>query len=97
MKEHTLSFCMLVSLFAILIPADQTQASIDILKPASRRKPTVVTVESSGGDMQLVEKGTLMRKAFCESGIPAYPSPERAARALSLYHRYHSFKTRNHL
>jgi acyl-CoA synthetase (NDP forming) len=76
---------------------DQTRAAIEILKPVSRKKPTVVTVDSSGGDMTLAKQGTNMRKAFCEKGIPAYPSPERAARALSLYHRYHCFKARKHL
>ncbi len=42
----------------------------------------------------LVEKGTIMRKKFCENGIPAYPSPERAARALSHYQRFQSFRDR---
>jgi acyl-CoA synthetase (NDP forming) len=32
-----------------------------------------------------------LRAQLCEAGIPAYPSVERAARALVHLHRYHTW------
>jgi len=78
--------------FHIMDMTDMTEKTVEILKPVSRLKPTVVTVESDGGDLELGQKGTTMRRIFCENGIPAFPSTERAARALVNFHAYHTFK-----
>ncbi len=77
--------------FHIMDMTDLTEQTIEILKPLSRLKPIVVTVESDGGDLELSQKGTAMRHEFCKNGIPAFPSTERAARALFKLHAYHTF------
>lgn len=61
---------------------DSTPAVIQFMKTHGRRKPTVFTVDSDGGDMDLVRQGAELRARFCGEGIPAYPSLPRAARAL---------------
>ncbi|MFH2133189.1 MAG: CoA-binding protein [bacterium] len=78
--------------FHIMDTTDLTEKTIEILQPVSRLKPTVVTVESDGGDLELGQKGITMRRRFCESGIPAYPTTERAARALAHLTAYHAYK-----
>lgn len=62
-----------------------------------RRKPTVFTVDYDGGDLGLIEKGASLRRRFCEAGVPAYPSFERAAFALSRFVNYHLSLTREKL
>lgn len=69
---------------------DSTTAVIDFIRGNRNRKPTVFTVDTEGGDPDLASKGSLLRARFCEAGIPAYPSPERAARALRHLQRYHA-------
>jgi acyl-CoA synthetase (NDP forming) len=62
---------------------DSTPEIIRYLKDRHDKKPTVFTVESGGGDPDLAAHGAVMRRQFCESGIPAFPSLKRAARALA--------------
>jgi acyl-CoA synthetase (NDP forming) len=69
---------------------DPNPKLIDFLKKERYRKPTVITVDSGGGDLDLASKGTTLRAAFCKAKIPAYPSLQRAAKALAHLHRYHS-------
>jgi len=63
---------------------------IEFLKKEGYQKPTVITVDSEGGDLDLASKGTALRAEFCRAKIPAYPSLQRAAKALIHLHRYHS-------
>jgi acyl-CoA synthetase (NDP forming) len=67
---------------------DNTPRTIDYLKRNPYNKPTVFTVDSDGGDPDLAMKGLDQRVQFCEAGIPAYPSLQRAARALAHLHQY---------
>jgi acyl-CoA synthetase (NDP forming) len=69
---------------------DPNPQLIDFLKKKEDRKPTVVTVDSGGGDLDLASKGTALRAEFCKAKIPAYPSLQRAAKALFHLHHYHS-------
>lgn len=71
---------------------DQTQDTIDYLLPVGAQKPTIVTIDTEGGDKDLAQKGIDMRREYIKNGIPAYPSPFRAARALSNFQYYHAFK-----
>jgi len=68
---------------------DPTPGIIDFIRTCDRRKPTVFTIDYDGGDLELNAKGVALRRLFCEAGIPAYPSFERAIRALSHFRRYH--------
>ena len=69
---------------------DPNPQLIDFLKKEGYQKPTVITVDSDGGDLDLAAKGTALRAEFCRAKIPAYPSLQRAAKALMHLHRYHS-------
>ncbi|MBN2396851.1 MAG: CoA-binding protein [Deltaproteobacteria bacterium] len=68
---------------------DPTPGIIDFIHTHKKRKPTVFTIDYDGGDHELNARGTALRRRFCEAGIPAYPSFERAIRALSHFRRYH--------
>ncbi|MBW2053913.1 MAG: CoA-binding protein [Deltaproteobacteria bacterium] len=69
--------------------SDPTPKAIEIISEKSRQKPTVLTVDSDGGDADLALKGITVRAQFCKAGIPAYPSITRAARALAHLYRYY--------
>lgn len=69
---------------------DPTPETIDFVKGNGLRKPTIFALDSEGGDEDLISKGTAVRTQFCFAGIPAYPSLERAARALVHLQRYHA-------
>ncbi len=69
---------------------DPTPETIEFVKRRQHEKPTVFTVDSDGGDPELSQKGVLLRARFCKSGIPAFPSVRRAARALFHLYRYYS-------
>jgi acyl-CoA synthetase (NDP forming) len=73
---------------------DPTPETIRFLKNEGPSKPSVFVVDSEGGDPELAEKGADLRGQFCAAGIPAYPSTQRAARALMNLHSYHSFRKR---
>jgi len=72
---------------------DPTPETIEFVKRRHHQKPTVFTVDSDGGDPDLAQKGVRLRARFCKSGIPAYPSVKRAARALFHLYRYRSNPT----
>jgi acyl-CoA synthetase (NDP forming) len=69
--------------------ADPTPETIVLLKNRQKAKPTVFTVDSEGGDPELVDTGAHLRAQYCRAGIPAYPSASRAARALRHICRYY--------
>ncbi|MCK9273972.1 MAG: CoA-binding protein [Syntrophales bacterium] len=64
----------------------------------TQKKPTVFVVDYDGGDPELNAKGSALRTRFCLSGIPAYPSFERAARALVHFQKYYlRFKAKDRM
>jgi acetate---CoA ligase (ADP-forming) len=70
--------------------ADSLPEIVEFIKTNKRRKPTVFTIDYDGGDPDLINKGSLLRSRFCAAGIPAYPSFERAVRALVHFQEYQS-------
>ena len=72
---------------------DPNPKLIEFLKNEGYQKPTVITVDYDGGDLDLASKGTALRAEFCGAKIPAYPSLQRAARSLIHLHRYYSHLT----
>jgi acyl-CoA synthetase (NDP forming) len=62
----------------------------EFIKGNPRRKPTVFTIDYDGGDPELNAEGSRMRYRFCEAGILAFPSFERAVRALVHFSNYHT-------
>lgn len=68
--------------------ADSLPAIIEFIKTNKLRKPTVFTIDYDGGDAELINKGSQLRSRFCAEGIPAYPSFERAVRALVHFQKY---------
>ena len=71
---------------------DPTPEVIKFIKNRQPPKPTIFTVDSEGGDEDLALTGTRLRAQFCKTGIPAYPSARRAARALTHLRQYHGRK-----
>ncbi|MEE9912880.1 MAG: CoA-binding protein [Deltaproteobacteria bacterium] len=71
------------------ITIDPVPGIVDFIKTHRQAKPTVFTVDYDGGDPDLIRKGSLMRTRFCEAGIPAFPSFERAIGALVRFEKYH--------
>jgi len=68
---------------------DSISATIEQVKQRGNRKPVVFVVDSEGGDPELAAHGASLRQEFGKGGIPAYPSVERAARALMHLYRYY--------
>ncbi len=68
---------------------DPTSHVIDYLTHRQPAKPTVLTIDTDGGDPDLAVAGVRIRARFCRAGFPAYPSADRAARALGHLYRYH--------
>jgi len=73
---------------------DPTEGTLQMLQSRNGTKPMVFTVDSEGGDPELAQRGAELRGQFCRAGIPAYPSTDRAARALSRLYRYHGWRRR---
>ncbi len=69
------------------IPDTVPQIS-EFIRTHRRKKPTVCTIDYDGGDAELNAQGSALRSRFCRAGIPAYPSFERAIRALAHFQRY---------
>jgi len=74
---------------------DPTPEIIEFLQSRHNKKPTVFAIDSEGGDPDLVRKGSNLKTQFCNSGIPAYPSVRRAARALFHLYSYHNFRKKS--
>jgi len=68
---------------------DPTPSVIEFVKKNGQRKPTVFTVDFSGGDSDLTARGVSLLSRLCRAGLPAFPSHERAAKALAQLFRYH--------
>lgn len=71
---------------------DPTPALIRFLSDRSASKPVIFTVDSEGGDPELAAAGAELRALFGRAGIAAYPSVERAARALARRDRYYRWR-----
>jgi len=69
---------------------DSIPAIIEQVKQRNHQKPVVFVVDSEGGDPELAAQGASIRQKFGKGGIPAYPSINRAARALMHLYRYHN-------
>ncbi len=70
--------------------AEAPPAVIVFIRRHKSRNRVVFTADSEGGDLELAAKGAALRAQFCSEGFPAYPSLERAARALAHLCRFHS-------
>lgn len=68
--------------------ADPVPEIVNFIKTHKQVKPTVFTVDYDGGDPELIQKGSALRTRFCEAGIPAFPSFERAIGALVRFQHY---------
>ena len=73
---------------------DPTEEIADFIAKNRTRKPVVITVNSGGGDPDMAARGTAMRAVFSHAGIPAYPSQDRAAKALFNFYRYYRYQER---
>jgi len=71
---------------------ESTPELIKSIATAENYKPTVATLDSDGGDLELAEEGTRLRRELCLGGIPAFPSIRRAARALMHLYRYYDWR-----
>lgn len=69
---------------------DSVKEIVDFIKGHRQTKPTVFTIDYDGGDPGLIVRGSRLRSRFCEAGIPAFPSLERAIGALARFQKYHS-------
>ncbi len=72
------------------VPGDYTLSTIQQVKQRGYGKPVVFVVDSGGGDPELAAQGAGLRAEFGKGGVPAYPSVERAARALIHLYRYYN-------
>lgn len=58
------------------------------IKTHRQTKPTVFTIDYDGGDPELISKGSQLRSCFCQAGVPAFPSFERAIGTLARFQKY---------
>jgi acyl-CoA synthetase (NDP forming) len=75
------------------MPPDMSEPVLEIIQAIGEignRKPTVFVIDSEGGDPELASQGAALIATYCKAGIPAYPSMQRAARALVHLYRYHA-------
>lgn len=71
---------------------DLTLETIAQVRKKRHRKPTVFTVDAGGGDPELAAQGAALQAALGKAKFPAYPSVQRAARALMHLYRYHAWR-----
>lgn len=69
-----------------------TDFIIDFAKTHPEKKPIVVTINMYGGDLYNASSAVRTRQVFTAAGVPAYATPESAARALARYVQYHEFQ-----
>ncbi len=99
-EEQAISMVILEHLIPRLIyhiQEDQISsisAVIETLRMKKNQKPTVVSFDYNGGDLDLAAKGVETMRQFCKAGIPAFPSIKRAIKALKYLYKYHFFKQR---
>jgi acyl-CoA synthetase (NDP forming) len=71
---------------------DSTLETIAQVRKKRHRKPTVFTVDAGGGDPELAAQGATLQAALGKQELPAYPSVQRAAKALMHLYRYHAWR-----
>ena len=71
---------------------DPTPETVAQVRNKGHRKPTVFTVDAGGGDPELAAQGAALQAALSKAKLPAYPSVQRAARALMHLYRYHAWR-----
>ena len=71
---------------------DPTLETIAQVRNKGHRKPTVFTVDAGGGDPELAAQGAALQAALSKEKLPAYPSVQRAARALMHLYRYYAWR-----
>jgi acyl-CoA synthetase (NDP forming) len=57
-------------------------------------KPLVVSMDLYGNDLYCADTAAQLRRKFVTSGVPAYPSLESAARAMTRFINYHEFQAK---
>jgi len=67
---------------------------INFAKKTSDKKPLVVAMSMFGNDPANVASAARLRQEFAIAGVPAYVSPDSAARALTRFVKYHEFQMR---
>lgn len=70
---------------------------IDFAKNNPGNKPLVVTINTYGNERHNAASAARLRRVFTAAGVPAYASPESAARALARFIQYHEFQKRERL
>jgi acyl-CoA synthetase (NDP forming) len=68
---------------------DPTPATLAQLKKRTGQKPIVFVVDAEGGDSELAAQGASVRAAYGAAGYAAYPTIDRAAKALTRICRYY--------
>lgn len=74
---------------------DPTLETIAQVRNKGHRKPTVFTMDAGGGDPELAAQGAVLQATLGREKLPAYPSVQRAARALMHLYRYHAWHMRS--
>jgi acyl-CoA synthetase (NDP forming) len=69
-----------------------TDFIIDFAKNHAEQKPIVVTINMYGGDLYSARSAVRLREILTNAGVPAYSTPESAARALAHYVQYHEYQ-----
>jgi acyl-CoA synthetase (NDP forming) len=75
---------------------EATDLILDFAKTHPEKKPLVVTINMYGGDLHKAGLAIRQRQKFAMAGVPAYGTPESAARALARYVQYHEFHRSRH-
>ena len=78
--------------FQLPMVPDPTLEMIAQVRSKRHCKPTVFTVDAGGGDPELAAQGAALQAALGKEKLPAYPSVQRAARALMHLYRYHAWR-----
>jgi len=68
---------------------DSTPVVIELMERIGQRKPTVFTVDFSGGDPDLTLQGCSLMVRLCRARFPTFPTLQRASRTLTSLQRYH--------
>ncbi len=83
-------------------PKDQSQGLrevneflIDFARNNPFQKPLVVSLNLYGNDLACADLAAQALKSFVLAGLPAYPTMERAAKAVSRYIAYHEWQAGN--
>jgi acyl-CoA synthetase (NDP forming) len=68
---------------------------IDFARNNPFGKPLVVSMDLYGNDLYCADTAAQLRLEFVTSGVPAYPSLESAARAMTRFINYHEFQEKH--